>query len=44
MGPVEEYFPLDYDKTPVGESFVKIGVGLLEKPEEKTLTGLAITK
>lgn len=35
MGPVEEYFPLDYDKTSVGESFVKIGVGLLEKPEEK---------
>ncbi|MDY0100191.1 MAG: hypothetical protein RBR81_13420 [Bacteroidales bacterium] len=35
MGPVEEYFPLDYGKTPIGERFVKIGVGLLEKPDEK---------
>lgn len=34
MGPVEEYSPLDYEKTPPGEEFVKIGVGILKKPEE----------
>ena len=35
MGPVEEFTPLDYlDKKP-GESFLKIGVGVLSKPDDK---------
>jgi len=34
MGPVEEYLPVDYDKTQPGEEFMKIGVGMLKKPEE----------
>lgn len=36
MGPVEEYFPLDYEETPAGGNFVKIGVGVLKKPEEES--------
>jgi hypothetical protein len=35
MGPVEEFTALDYDKTQPGESFLKIGVGFLTKPDEK---------
>ena len=35
MGPVEAFDPIGYDDAPVGGRFVKIGVGALEKPEEK---------
>ena len=35
MGPVEEFTPLDYMETKPGESFLKIGVGVLTKPDEK---------
>lgn len=31
MGPVDSFAPLNYEETPVGNSFVKIGVGLLQK-------------
>lgn len=34
MGPVEEFGPVGYDKTKIGGSFLKIGVGTLRKPEE----------
>ena len=33
-GPVEEFAPLGYDDAKTGGSFVKIGVGILHKPEE----------
>jgi hypothetical protein len=33
-GPVEEFAPLGYDLAKAGSSFVKIGVGILHKPEE----------
>lgn len=36
MGPVEEYAPLNYDETPTGGTFVKIGVGTLKKPQEES--------
>lgn len=32
MGPVDVFSPLDYDLTMPGDSFVKIGVGVLNKP------------
>jgi hypothetical protein len=35
MGPVEEFTALDYDETRTDETFVKIGVGVLKKPDEK---------
>lgn len=35
MGPVEAFDPIGYDDAPVGGRFVKIGIGALEKPEEK---------
>jgi len=35
MGPVEEFTPLDYPETKPGESFLKIGVGMLTKPDDK---------
>ncbi len=34
-GPVEEFTPLGYDRAKPGETFVKIGVGVLRKPDEK---------
>jgi hypothetical protein len=37
MGPVEEFSDLEapgYDEAPVGGSFLKIGVGMLRKPQE----------
>jgi hypothetical protein len=40
MGPVEEFLTdgkgLGYDDVKIGESFVKIGVGAVRKPEEKS--------
>jgi hypothetical protein len=35
MGPVEDFTPLDYEETKRGESFLKIGVGLLTRPDDK---------
>jgi hypothetical protein len=38
MGPVEEFTPLDYLEIKPGESFLKIGVGVLSKPDDKPYT------
>ena len=35
MGPVESFDPIGYDNVTTGGSFIKIGIGALEKPEEK---------
>lgn len=35
MGPADSFGPLDYDNTKPGETFVKIGVGILKRPDEK---------
>jgi hypothetical protein len=35
MGPVEEFTALDYAETKPGDSFVKIGVGVLSKPDDQ---------
>lgn len=34
-GPVEEFAPVGYDEAQAGSTFVKIGVGLLRKPDAK---------
>src|SRR5580704_17256029 len=34
-GPVEDYAPLNYDEAKPGETFVKIGVGVLKKIDEQ---------
>jgi hypothetical protein len=34
-GPVEEFTALGYDETAAGSDFVKIGVGILRKPDDK---------
>ena len=34
MGPVEEFAPVGYSEAKSGESFLKIGVGTLSKPDE----------
>ena len=38
MGPVEEFTSSDYPETKVGDSFLKIGVGMLYKPDDKPYT------
>ena len=38
MGPVEEFTPLDYLETKTGGSFLKIGVGMLYKSDDKPYT------
>lgn len=38
MGPVEELIALDYAETKPGDNFVKIGVGVLNKPDDKPYT------
>ncbi|CAN5915492.1 hypothetical protein BH24BAC1_BH24BAC1_35580 [soil metagenome] len=35
-GPVEEFVPIGYDEGQVGDPFLKIGVGVLRKPEEES--------
>ncbi|CAG5074442.1 hypothetical protein DYBT9623_05129 [Dyadobacter sp. CECT 9623] len=35
MGPVEEFVALNFDQAKAGETFVKIGVGTLVKPDNK---------
>jgi hypothetical protein len=34
MGPVQEFAPLGYDEAKTGETFIKIGIGVLAKPQE----------
>jgi hypothetical protein len=34
MGPVEDFYPIGYDEAKVGDSFLKIGIGMVKKPEE----------
>ena len=36
LGPVEEFFALGYDKAKIGEEFIRIGIGGMKKPEEKS--------
>jgi hypothetical protein len=38
MGPVEEFTPLDYPETKPGGSFIKIGVGVVYKQDDKPYT------
>jgi len=38
MGPVEDFTPLDYPETKPGGNFLKIGVGVLSKPDDKPYT------
>jgi hypothetical protein len=38
MGPVEEFAPLDYSEIKPGGSFVKIGVGVVYKPDDQPYT------
>jgi hypothetical protein len=38
MGPVEEFTPLDYSEIKSGGSFLKIGVGMVYKPDDKPYT------
>jgi len=33
MGPVEDFTPIDYSESMPGENFLKIGVGILSKPD-----------
>ncbi|CAN5243954.1 hypothetical protein BH09BAC3_BH09BAC3_24520 [soil metagenome] len=35
VGPVEEFTPIGYEAAKVGDTFLKIGVGMLVKPEEE---------
>ena len=35
MGPVEEFTALDYPETKAGNTFIKIGVGVLTKPDDQ---------
>jgi hypothetical protein len=35
MGPVEDFYPVGYDEAKVDESFLKIGIGMVAKPEEQ---------
>lgn len=39
MGPVEEFAPLGYDEAGPGGNFVKIGVGVLQKPPSDSIYG-----
>ena len=34
MGPVEEFSPVGYDEAEAGSFFLKVGVGMLRKPQE----------
>ena len=35
MGPVEDFSPLGYQEAKPGENFIKIGVGVITKPDDK---------
>ncbi|MEP6596789.1 MAG: hypothetical protein ABJA71_12630 [Ginsengibacter sp.] len=34
MGPVEDFSPVGYDEAKAGDSFLKIGIGIVTKPDE----------
>ena len=34
MGPVEDFYPVGYDQAKAGEGFLKIGIGIVTKPDE----------
>ncbi|MEJ7679679.1 MAG: hypothetical protein WKG06_17830 [Segetibacter sp.] len=34
MGPVEDFLPVGYDEAKVGDNFLKVGIGIVTKPEE----------
>src|SRR5207253_7585882 len=34
MGPVEDFYPVGYDEAKAGEGFLKIGIGMVLKPQE----------
>ena len=38
MGPVDSFNPIGYDDVKTGEGFLRIGVGMLEKPDEPGYT------
>ena len=38
MGPVDSFNPIGYDDAKTGDSFLRIGVGILQKPEEARYT------
>jgi hypothetical protein len=38
MGPVDSFNPIGYDEAKAGEGFLRIGVGILEKPDEPRYT------
>jgi hypothetical protein len=38
MGPVDSFNPIGYDETKTGDGFLRIGVGILEKPDEPQYT------
>jgi hypothetical protein len=40
MGPVEEFTPLGFDSAKPGGTFVKIGVGILRKPDDKRYSSM----
>jgi len=35
MGPVDDFYPVGYEAVKVGETFLKIGIGTMIKPEDK---------
>jgi hypothetical protein len=38
MGPVEDFTPIGYNEAKTGDSFLKIGIGMISKPEESQYT------
>jgi hypothetical protein len=38
MGPVDSFNPIGYDETKTGDGFLRIGVGIIEKPDEPQYT------
>lgn len=38
MGPVDDFLPVDYEAAKPGENFLKIGIGLINKPDNKPWT------
>jgi hypothetical protein len=44
MGPVEEYGPVGYSEAKAGESFLKIGIGALLKPDDKPYNSFMLYK
>ena len=38
MGPVEDFSPVGYNEAKKGETFLKIGIGMVSKPEEQKYT------